>query len=153
MALSDLWTFVRKKLSTVFSGLRSQHKERSTQSPFSLFSRFIFSERHFSQNRVKPPAFIHPSRRISVMAIDRLTVDEIWQVGDEVAGRSRGPSLARADVSATSVNEIGLSIQMDPAPHPRHANICGCPVDKDEMKAIALELCARAQLFVRPTGD
>jgi len=136
----------------VFSGSRAQDNEGATQSPYSLFSRFIFSERHFSQNKVKPPAFIHPSRRISVIAIDRLAVDEIWKVGDEVAGQSRGPSLARADITATAVKEIGLSIQMDPAPHPRHANICGCPVDKDEMKAVALELCARAQLFVRSTA-
>lgn len=81
--------------------------------------------------------------------IDRLPEVQIWNIGD-LAGRNRGkPAVARADVSSRSVNEIKLTIEADPGPHPRHVNVGPWPESKDEQKALALDLCAKSKLSVR----
>jgi hypothetical protein len=75
---------------------------------------------------------------------------EIWQVGDEVVGRPRGKNpLARADFEAISLIGLNLSIEADAEVHPRHANVCGWPKEKDEQKALALDLCAQSKLRLR----
>ena len=82
--------------------------------------------------------------------IDELSQIEIWQIGDDVAGKPRNLSaVARADLEASAVIESQLAIQLDAEPHPRHAVIVGWPMEKDEQKALALELCARAMLRIR----
>jgi hypothetical protein len=67
-----------------------------------------------------------------------------------VIGRPRGKSaLARAELTRGHIGEVGLLIEDDPKPHPNHLNLCGWPSEKDEIKSVAIELCARAKLRVR----
>lgn len=90
---------------------------------------------------------------LSVFWIDDLLEPEIWKMGDDVAGQPRGKSsLARGDFGAAEVSEMKLTIEPDPEPHPRHAVLQGWPAEKDEQKAIAVELCARCTLHIRDTA-
>lgn len=75
---------------------------------------------------------------------------EIWKIGDEVVGRPRAKNpVARADFHAAGLRNLNLSVEADTAVHPRHANLCGWPVEKDEQKAVALELCSQSTLSLR----
>lgn len=98
----------------------------------------------------KPTAFTDPTSRTSAFWIDELRETEIWTIGDQVAGAPRRRAAkARADFKSADVLESGLSIEPDPAPHPRHVELCGWPTDKDEILAIAQELCVRSSLRIR----
>jgi hypothetical protein len=99
---------------------------------------------------VKPAGFTPPkSGKLSAFWIDELATEAIWPLGDFV-GKPRGKSaLAFAELGTDDVAAVGLVTEGDPKPHPRHVNICGWPVEKDEIKSLALELCARAKLQVR----
>jgi hypothetical protein len=149
--------FLRLALRKLFgeSQERSDSTKTSESNPtekFTTLSRFIFNKRHYSNNKPKPSAFIPSPRDLetSVFWIDELHEAEIWRIGDEVAGRPRNLSAtARADLKAGDVVESHLTVQPDIEPHPRHAIIVGWPTEKDEQKALALELCSRAYLRVR----
>jgi hypothetical protein len=89
-----------------------------------------------------------------MLFIDDLPDGELWKIGDEVVGKERGrAAVARADLAKTSVLEIGLSVELAPGPHPRHADVGGWPTEKDEQKLIALELCAQSKLYLRPGSN
>jgi hypothetical protein len=118
---------------------------------YEYLSRFIFYRSHFSHGKPKPSAFT-PTQNLKTSAfwIDELPDKVIWQIGDDVAGAGRKlPALARGDFKSSDVAEVGLGIEPDTTPHPRHVDICGWPSEKDEQKEIALELCARALLHIR----
>src|SRR6266852_9049387 len=71
------------------------------QSRYSLLARFIFQKSQFSKTPAKPKqgAFLpHPSTlKISALWRDKLSEQEIWNIGDLLGtGRSK-PPLARAD--------------------------------------------------------
>ena len=119
---------------------------------YDTLSRFIFDKRHFSSSKrvAKRTAFNDPSLRLSVFWIDDLQEQEIWHIGDTVAGGPRERrTLARADFNKLCAHELKLTIEPDPKPHPRHAELCGWPKEKDERMAITLELCNRSQLRLR----
>jgi hypothetical protein len=99
----------------------------------------------------KPGAFLPAADKaqISMMGIDGLPEIEIWPLGDLVGGGRGRPATARADISADSIACCGLFIVPDPKPHPRHVNISGWPVPKEERKLIALDLCAKSELKKR----
>jgi len=87
---------------------------------------------------------------MSAIWIDDLPDSDIWQIGDDVAGKPRGrAAVARADFQSRAVIELELTIHPDPDPHPRHVDIRGWPIEKDERKAVALEFCAHSLLRVR----
>jgi hypothetical protein len=114
-------------------------------------SRFILEKHHFSRGRVKPSAFLPSSKDLSMSAlwIDELTEPEIWQMGDDVAGKPRNRQcLARADFDSSAVSEVKLVTEPDPEP-PRHVVLRGWPTEKDARIAVALDLCARSMLRVR----
>ena len=72
------------------------------------------------------------------------TLDEIWQIGSEVAV-SRNKSLyGLANIRAGQCRR--LTLDAVPAPilpgHPNHANITGYPAAKEDQMAIAHELAA-----------
>ena len=126
-----------------------------TGSPqYSLLARFIFQSGHYRKiapAKPKPNAFLPDPSKLKSSAIwrDTLPEQEIWEIGDSLgAARSEQP-LARADFDVAAVSEAKLAIELDPAPHPLHVNLCGWPIGKDEQKAIALLLCARSTLIVR----
>lgn len=101
----------------------------------------------------KPGAFLPKPNHtlISMMGVDGLADAEIWPLGDIVGeGRARA-AIARADVPNNAIRECGLSIESDPTPHPRHVNVAGWPIAKDEQKSIALDLCAKSALQRRPS--
>ena len=83
-----------------------------------------------------------------MLYIDDLQEGEIWSVGDDV-GRARGRNVvARADIKDSAVKLAGLSIDLTPGVHRNHVDACGWPIEKDEQKSIAVELCM-ATLQVR----
>jgi hypothetical protein len=119
---------------------------------YTRLSRFIFEKRHFSGDKVKHQAFLPSPKDLetSAFGIDDLAEYEVWQIGDDVAGKSRGlASLARADFDAKSVAEVKLTVHSDPASHPRHVVLRGWPQEKDQQKSIAFDLCALSVLIVR----
>jgi hypothetical protein len=90
---------------------------------------------------------------MSASWINGLLEEAIWQIGDE-AGRARSkPALARADFEISVVQGIHLTVEPDPAPHPRHVNVCGWPFEKDKRLALAQELCAKSMLRIRHTTN
>ena len=99
----------------------------------------------------KPGAFLPkpPTLKISALWRDELPEPEIWKIGDLLGITRTKQPLARADFDAADVSEAKLAIEPDPKPHPRHVNLSGWPIDKDEQKSIALLLCARSTLIVR----
>jgi hypothetical protein len=147
MGLSSFLKHVRLKLSAAFKG----RFNRNPQSAYENLSRFIFQRNHYSLAGPKPGAFLPPKDKstISMFWIDRLEEPNIWNLGD-FAGKNRGkPAVARADVSSYSVSEIKLTVEADPEPHPRHANVGPWPDGKDAQKALALDLCAKSRLSIR----
>jgi hypothetical protein len=125
---------------------------------YSLLARFLYQGSQFSRTkrRLKPNAFLPKSSESKISAAwrDELLEDEIWRLG-LLAGEGRGkPPLARADFDAEAVSKATLRIESDPMPHnPRHVNVCGWPIEKDERISIAQVLCARATLILRETAE
>jgi hypothetical protein len=115
-------------------------------------ARFVFQRSHFSKNpaKPKPGAFLPDPSKTSALWRDGLPEQDIWDIGDLV-GKARGKNpVARADFDVKAVSAAKLEIEPDPKPHiPRHVNLCGWPIDKDEQKSIALLLCARSTLILR----
>jgi hypothetical protein len=147
MGLKSFLKFVRQKFFAAF-----QKRPAETEQQFTTLSRFIFRSGHFSraQSRPKPSAFLPPADgRTSAFWIDALSEPEVWWIGDNVAAGTRGSALARADLKSDSVIATSLRIEADPAPHPRHIEICGWPPEKDKRISIALDLCALALLRLR----
>jgi hypothetical protein len=153
MGLSNFLRCVREKLLKVLRAQPDDVAKESAIPAYEELSHFIFDTRHFSRMKamVKPSAFVpYPENRVSAFWIDELSEPHIWKIGDEVAGQSRGkPAAARADFKAGAVLGLGLTIEADPEPHPRHVDVCGWPAEKDEQKEVALELCAASTLRIR----
>lgn len=107
-----------------------------------------------SHLRAKPRAF-EPSpktRQTSVFCLGGLSDSEAWDLGDRfVAGVRNKPVLARATVTVSAVETVGLHADFDNDP-PRHANIVGWPESKHETKSRAQELAAEAVLLIRERG-
>ncbi|HTT19581.1 MAG TPA: hypothetical protein VMG82_11570 [Candidatus Sulfotelmatobacter sp.] len=87
--------------------------------------------------------------------IDDMLESDIWIIGDAVGKERQKAAIARADLKKESVLATGLSITLTPGVQvpglqSNHANVGGWPSEKDEQKAIAVELCAQSQLCVRP---
>src|SRR5437016_655371 len=145
MALSSFLRGVLRRLCAV-SGARPAnpctHKDAT-------LSRFIFDKRHFSISKKlpKPTAFLPPEDlQMSASWIDGLQDHEIWSMGDEARPK---PSRARADFKVAAANDLELTVEPDPKPHPRHVNVCGWPPEKDKRMSIAQDLCAASMLQIR----
>jgi len=153
MGLSN---WLRAVLNKLRMGLRRRpaDEEISGGPQYSLLARFIFQRSHFSKTQSKPKqgAFLpDPSiLKISALWRDGLSEQNIWKVGDSLGEVREKQPRARAEFDQEAVSEAKLKIEPDPKPHPRHVNLCGWPVDKAEQKSIALFLCARSTLILRP---
>ena len=116
-------------------------------------SRFIGNRRFSIQKHmVKPGAFLPPpDLKTSAFISDGLAEDQIWWIADNVVAREseKGSIPARADILSVAVLETKLTVEPDTEVHPRHVNICGWPEEKEQRKAIDLELCAAAILRLR----
>jgi hypothetical protein len=110
----------------------------------------------------KPPGHVHwrafrpkpLDHDLSIARIVSMAPNEIWQLGDDMAGGPSGRTVCgRADFWAPHVRAAminGASLSAIPAPPPpRHAAIIGWIVDPDGRKALAMVLAAEASQFVR----
>jgi hypothetical protein len=99
---------------------------------------------------VKPREFLPCENdgilELSVYAIQGLPEDEIWRLAKREIPKS---VLGRGDLAPQEVIPHGLRVNRDDVP-PRHANILGWPVLKDEQNAIAVELSGIARPTHRP---
>ena len=113
-------------------------------------TRFLFSDKLFARTtgRIKRQAFVPPANaRLSVFQIVDLADGEIWRIGNDVVGRTRGePPRGRADVNIDKVREQSLDVLPDISTHERHANIVGWPAERERVLAISLELADKAKL-------
>lgn len=121
-------------------------------------TRFVTDKDHLD----KPPRYVFwrafrpkpAERELSIARIADLTAQEIWQLGDALAGTPSGRLVfGRADFSLTSVraariNGVSLDAVPDPPP-PRHALIVGWPEDGNARRALAMLLAAGANQHVR----
>lgn len=112
-------------------------------------ARYIYTKNHYrsSDQTVKYGAFVPPknNRQLSVFRISSLSENEIWIIGENLRSLSL---LGRADVQASYVFQIELSIDPDNTPQ-HHANIIGWPSQDSEIKLKAIELADNAQLVRR----
>jgi len=88
----------------------------------------------------------------SVCRISATPEKRIW----EIAHRARSPrlALARADLTANSVDSTGLRINPAPdldADYPEHAVIVGWPDEKDKQMELAIQLVNSTNLVFSPT--
>lgn len=81
---------------------------------------------------------------------DGIQEKKIWEIGDIVGKEREKAALAKADLTKSSVLSAGLSVALTPGLHPLHADVGGWPAEKDEQKLIALDLCAKSKLSLRP---
>lgn len=113
-------------------------------------TRFVFSSSHFSVEnwRIRHNAFLPLEGETSVSRITGLSIEDIWEIGEDVAVARKQTLHARGDIQAAKVFAIGLKVS--PAePPPRHAVIVDWPKEKSEQKLKAMELAGSATLTLR----
>lgn len=114
-------------------------------------ARFIYQSKHIrnSDNTVKQDAFIpHPHTELSLTRHILATTEEIWTVGEQIAGNRT--FYGRADVSVSAFNDEGLPVEAAPIPeNPNHANAIKWPADKSAQKMKALAISLRSVLIRR----
>ena len=121
-------------------------------------SRFIFYSRHF-KNKFKNEALL-PNPKDNVMSVYRTSKcgeEKIWWLGKNFVENRRPDDKelrGRGDFLAVSIkSENHLSFQPLNKPHPRHVNIIGWPLEKDQKKAIAIDLLAFVTFIQIPQRD
>jgi hypothetical protein len=115
-------------------------------------SRFLFSKREFTEStaRIGTGVFLPPKNSIhrSVYRTINCSEKKIWWLADKYVALTK-PVLARANIIAKHITDVGLEIVPDFTPHPRHANITKWPQSRSAMKMKAVELTNRASLVVK----
>ena len=124
--------------------------------PSEPLSRFIDESSKYRRSppEAKGDAF-EPSKRdgtTSVFRVLGLAEEEIWELAVTQVAPYRGKrTLARAEINASRVWEVGLNLECDNDP-PRHAAIAGWPEQKNERINKAQELARLSRLRIRPDG-
>ena len=133
----------------IFSKSESLSDEVSAQEPI---SRFLFSKSQFTEStaRISSNVFLPPKNSIhrSVYRTINYSEEKIWWLADNYVASTK-PVLARANIIAKHITDVGLEIVPDFTPHPRHANITKWPESKSAKKMKAVELTNRASLVVK----
>ncbi|MGH8647227.1 MAG: hypothetical protein ACREX4_23320 [Gammaproteobacteria bacterium] len=117
-------------------------------------ARFLHETGHFSveQNRVKFRGLMpaKDDNTTSVYVTDDLDDNQVWQLAQQYVEATRGPALARGELTPQDIATVGLALERDDTP-PLHAAIIGWPPPsaKDEIKSKAQELAPKARLVVR----
>ncbi len=102
---------------------------------------------------VKQDLFMpHPRRELSVTRHLDATIDEIWQVGYDVAGSMGRRLHGRADIRVAACAVNGLHVVASPIlpENPNHADVVGWPPSKEDKKALAQKLAAAASRLMPP---
>jgi hypothetical protein len=119
--------------------------------PNDPLARFLLESGRYTRRppRVKKQAFMpSPQGDLSVFDVRGLSDDETASIGREWVAQSQGPEVhGWATVLAETVEVQRLSVNLDNSP-PRHANIVGWPVNKEDQKLIAQALADAAQLVL-----
>ncbi|EAQ81990.1 hypothetical protein [Blastopirellula marina] len=127
-----------------------------------LLARFITQRSQFrsSDETVKPDLFI-PYRHVelSVTRHDQPGPIDLWQVGRDVVSERESAALCgRSDVTAIHCRIGPLTVSPDPIlppaspTNPNHANILGFPEKKEDQKALAIQIAAKASKRIPPPG-
>ncbi len=120
-----------------------------------LLARFIVFSRWIRSNQtVKPDAFMPPSTLdLSVTRHKDLSIQTLWQIGQQVADARPATLYGRADLTATEVRRQKLEVEPRPVPENlNHASIIGWPADKPAQKSFAQELAAVARYVAKPSA-
>ncbi len=120
-------------------------------SPLECLARFILQKKWYRADKtIKHNAFMpNQNGEVSVYRTNDLTGQQINEIGRlHVAEILNKKLLGRAEIVTSSILKQNLKIEVDPEPHPRHANIIGWSTDKSKHKMIAIELAAEAQLHL-----
>lgn len=119
-------------------------------------SRFLTDEDHFikEKERVRHAAF-KPRRstnNLSAYRTKNLSDPAIWDLArKEVTKRMSIPKevLGRADVPVHVYKDLGLILNPDGIPHPRHINVENWPSEQDAQLQIRKELANNASLVLK----
>ena len=149
--LKELWKALRRSTPNKIGA--------ATVAPDERIARFIYHKNDWSkQNTPKPKQKVFlPMKEAgqwetSVCRISAAPEQRIW----EIANRARFPlpALARADLTALSVEAAGLHTNSAPdieADYPEHAVIVGWPDEKEKQMEIAIQLASAAALVLAPS--
>jgi hypothetical protein len=122
--------------------------------PSELLARYVVYGSHIrrSDSTLKPDAFMpHPYRELSVTRHVSATDEELWAVGERVAGASGKILHGRGDVAAQICIDLKLAVKATPlADNPNHADVVDWPADKPAQKMIAQEIAAACRFVARP---
>jgi hypothetical protein len=117
-----------------------------------ILARYVMQSSHFrrSDQTVKPELFMpHPHQDLSLTRYLDATIEEVLTVGKDIAKKLNKALYGRANIETTKCKFGSLDVVKAPTPeNPNHVNIQGFPPDKQEQKAIALELAANAKLYL-----
>jgi hypothetical protein len=89
----------------------------------------------------------------SVYRTQGLSPDEIRDLGRVYVEPMRGPLKGYANQVAQVVFSAGLTVEPDPHPHRRHANICGWSADRAANRIKAEKIAATATIVIYATLD
>lgn len=139
----------------IFSWFLRSSRSRVKVDAREQLSRFLANNNYFtaSTGRVKQAGFLPPKHRNEISAFRTTHLNErtIWDLATKYVDQPTEGRLmkARADLLAGSAIDSGLEVFCDGTPHSTHSIITGWPTDKDERKAIALDLAGASTLVVR----
>lgn len=119
-----------------------------------LLARYVTqkSQLRRSDRTLKQDVFVpHPRNELSVTRHRDATVEEIWQVGRDVAAALGRTLYGRGDLRSSDCKTNSLRVEAKPlADNPNHANVVGWPPQKQDQKAIAIKLAAAAGKLITP---
>jgi hypothetical protein len=122
-----------------------------------LLARYVTQRGQFrtSDFTVKQDLFIpHPHQELSATRHLQATEAELWIAGRDVVEAMGKTLYGRSDIKARDCTMGGIEVIADPLPNnPNHANLTGWPNQKQEQKAIALQLAASASPLIPPPSE
>jgi hypothetical protein len=120
-------------------------------------ARFVLSSNHVrrADSTLKPDAFIpHPHLDLSVTRHRSATEDELWSIGEGIAGERRRTLYGRGDVIVSAFTIRSLTVRANPTPgNPNHADVGDWPIEKSAQKNIAQQIAADAAFIPRHVAD
>jgi hypothetical protein len=125
--------------------------------PDEHLARFILQRSHLrSDGTIKQDVFIpYPWPDLSVTRHLRLTEEQLWNIGFDVARQTAKTLHGRADVKAGEFQHHGLRVLTAPlTENQNHANVTNWPTEKSNQKHIAQKIAAVAgKAHKAPTGS